>query len=71
MKPKKRAIIGRLDKILDIIDDKMEEATVYKSRKEAQAMRRQEIGVQAKAVKDHKLANLKEQPIYKVMQFRN
>ena len=33
-KHKKEAIMGRLDKIMDIIDVKMEEATVYRGKKE-------------------------------------
>ena len=61
-KHKKNAIMGRLDKIIDIIDNKMEEATPYRYRKEEQAqVRLQEVGVQAKVAQNHELANLKEQ----------
>ena len=62
----------RLDKLMDIRDNKIEEATAYKSRKKEQAqVRLQEVGYQAKAARNHKLANLEEQLIYKVMQTRN
>ena len=49
-KHKKKTIIGRLDKIMDKIDNKMEEATVHRSRKEEDAQERlHEIGVLGKA----------------------
>ena len=51
---------------MDIIDDKMEEATIYRNRKEEQnKMRLQEVDLQVKA------ANLAEQLVYKVIQIRN
>ena len=49
-KHKNKAIMERLDKLMDIIDDKMEEVTAYKSRKKEKAqVRLQEVGDQAKA----------------------
>ena len=42
----------------------MEEALVYKSKNEEETqVRLQEMGVQAKAAQDNKLAKLKEQPM--------
>ena len=67
-KHKKEAIMGRLDKIMDIIDVKMEETTVYRGKKEEQAQGRlQEMGIQAKTAQDHKLADLEEQLFHGVM----
>ena len=69
-KHKKKAIRKCLDKLMDIIDDKMVETTTYRDRKEEQ-LRLRDMSVQAKAAQNHKLADLEEQLVYKVMQLCN
>ena len=50
---RKKGIVKRLDMIMDILDDKMEEATKYRiTKKERALMILQEVSIQVKIAKD-------------------
>ena len=60
-KHKKKTVMEQLDKLMDIIYDKIEEATAYKRKKEEQAqVRLQEVSDQAKAAQNHELGIVEE-----------
>ena len=54
---------------MDIKDNKIEEVTAYRKRKVHQAQARlTDMGTHARIVQNHKLADIEEQLIYKVLQ---
>ena len=57
---------------MDAIVDKVEEATAYRNNEEKQAQSRlRRVGSQASAAQNQELLDLKEIPVYKIMNLCN